>query len=145
LHHSSRREDANKLSGSRGSYCFDLDGNEDPADAPDEKNSQPSYSVDALAAGKIFPASQIPPDRTPRELDPICEVKSFVLHSGLLLIMRSHCCSPNLQVIPVVFDAMPQVRHISPNLIPELSDVVPRTICHITPSWRCEILPHSKN
>ncbi|KAJ7867890.1 hypothetical protein B0H14DRAFT_3861635 [Mycena olivaceomarginata] len=72
-----RREDANKLSGSRGSYCFDLDGNEDPADAPDEKNSQPSYSVDALAAGNWT---------------------RFV----------NHCCSPNLQVIPVVFDAMPQ-------------------------------------
>ncbi|KAJ7854420.1 hypothetical protein B0H14DRAFT_2756431 [Mycena olivaceomarginata] len=83
-----RREDANKLSGSRGSYCFDLDGNEDPADAPDEKNSQPSYSVDALAAGNWT---------------------RFV----------NHCCSPNLQVIPVVFDAMPQV--------------LPRTICHITP------------
>ncbi|KAJ7504612.1 hypothetical protein B0H11DRAFT_2221342 [Mycena galericulata] len=42
-----RREEANKLSGSRASYCFDLDVNEDPDEEPPEH----VYSVDAYACG----------------------------------------------------------------------------------------------
>ncbi|KAJ7923923.1 hypothetical protein B0H13DRAFT_1538388, partial [Mycena leptocephala] len=43
----SRREDAKELSGSRASYCFDLDINEDP----EEDHPQTAYSVDAFASG----------------------------------------------------------------------------------------------
>ncbi|KAJ7918074.1 hypothetical protein B0H13DRAFT_1607763, partial [Mycena leptocephala] len=44
---SSRREEANKLSGGRASYCFDIDINEDP----DEVLPEHAYSVDAYACG----------------------------------------------------------------------------------------------
>ncbi|KAJ6629377.1 hypothetical protein B0H10DRAFT_1776379, partial [Mycena sp. CBHHK59/15] len=43
----SRREEADKLSGSRASYCFDLDVNEDPGEEPPEN----AYSVDAFGCG----------------------------------------------------------------------------------------------
>ncbi|KAF7377991.1 SET-domain-containing protein [Mycena sanguinolenta] len=42
-----RREEADKLSGSRASYCFDLDVNE----APDEEPPENAYSVDAYGCG----------------------------------------------------------------------------------------------
>ncbi|KAJ7889647.1 hypothetical protein B0H13DRAFT_1887979 [Mycena leptocephala] len=45
-----RREDAKELSGSRASYCFDLDINEDP----EEDHPQTAYSVDAFASGGGF-------------------------------------------------------------------------------------------
>ncbi|KAJ7269106.1 SET domain-containing protein, partial [Mycena rebaudengoi] len=67
-----RREEADKLSGSRASYCFDLDVNEDP----DEETPENAYSVDAYG----------------------CNWTRFINHS----------CSPNLQIISVVYDAMPE-------------------------------------
>ncbi|KAJ7210293.1 hypothetical protein C8J57DRAFT_1608119 [Mycena rebaudengoi] len=42
-----RREEADKLSGTRASYCFDLDVNEDP----DEETPENAYSVDAYGCG----------------------------------------------------------------------------------------------
>ncbi|KAJ7460503.1 hypothetical protein B0H11DRAFT_2198970 [Mycena galericulata] len=42
-----RRDEANKLTGSRASYCFDLDVNEEP----DEDPPTNSYSVDAFGCG----------------------------------------------------------------------------------------------
>ncbi|KAJ7216924.1 hypothetical protein C8J57DRAFT_1482982 [Mycena rebaudengoi] len=68
-----RREEANKLSGSRASYCFDLDINEDP----DEETPEKAYSVDAYGCGNWT---------------------RFINHS----------CSPNLQIITVVYDTMPE-------------------------------------
>ncbi|KAJ7244548.1 SET domain-containing protein [Mycena rebaudengoi] len=68
-----RREEADKLSGSRASYCFDLDVNEDP----DEETPENAYSVDAYGCGNWT---------------------RFINHS----------CSPNLQIISVVYDAMPE-------------------------------------
>ncbi|KAJ7202056.1 SET domain-containing protein [Mycena pura] len=68
-----RREDADKLSGSRASYCFDLDVNE----APDEDPPENAYSVDAYACGNWT---------------------RFLNHS----------CSPNLQIISVVYDTKPE-------------------------------------
>ncbi|KAJ7143773.1 hypothetical protein C8R44DRAFT_758863 [Mycena epipterygia] len=67
-----RREEADKLSGSRASYCFDLDINEEPDEDPPEN----SYSVDAYGCGNWT---------------------RFINHS----------CSPNLQIISVVYDTMP--------------------------------------
>jgi 3',5'-cyclic AMP phosphodiesterase CpdA len=46
----SRREEADKLSGSRASYCFDLDVNEEPDEAPPEN----AYSVDAYGCGMPY-------------------------------------------------------------------------------------------
>ncbi|KAJ7239656.1 hypothetical protein C8J57DRAFT_1527999 [Mycena rebaudengoi] len=69
-----RREEADKLSGSRASYCFDLDVNE----GPDEETPENAYSVDAYGCGNWT---------------------RFINHS----------CSPNLQIISVVYDAMPEV------------------------------------
>ncbi|KAJ7252953.1 hypothetical protein C8J57DRAFT_1474092, partial [Mycena rebaudengoi] len=68
-----RREEADKLSGSRASYCFDLDVNEDP----DEETPENAYSVDAYGCGNWT---------------------RFINHS----------CSPNLQIITVVYDTMPE-------------------------------------
>ncbi|KAJ7827136.1 SET domain-containing protein [Mycena olivaceomarginata] len=68
-----RREEADKLSGSRASYCFDLDVNEEPDEAPPEN----AYSVDAYGCGNWT---------------------RFINHS----------CSPNLQIISVVYDTMPE-------------------------------------
>ncbi|KAJ6555200.1 hypothetical protein DFH09DRAFT_574809 [Mycena vulgaris] len=70
---SSRREEAKKLSGSRASYCFDLDINEEADEEPPEN----AYSVDAFGCGNWT---------------------RFINHS----------CSPNLQIISVVYDTMPQ-------------------------------------
>ncbi|KAJ7721111.1 SET domain-containing protein, partial [Mycena metata] len=67
-----RREEANKLDGSRASYCFDLDINE----GPDEEPPENMYSVDAYG----------------------CNWTRFINHS----------CSPNLQIISVVYDTAPQ-------------------------------------
>ncbi|KAJ6480150.1 SET domain-containing protein [Mycena sanguinolenta] len=68
-----RREDADKLSGSRASYCFDLDVNEEPGEEPPEN----AYSVDAYGCGNWT---------------------RFINHS----------CSPNLQIISVVYDTAPE-------------------------------------
>ncbi|KAJ7897872.1 SET domain-containing protein [Mycena olivaceomarginata] len=68
-----RRDEASRLSGSRASYCFDLDVNEDP----DEEPSENVYSVDAYACGNWT---------------------RFLNHS----------CSPNLQIISVVYETMPE-------------------------------------
>ncbi|KAJ7244382.1 hypothetical protein B0H12DRAFT_1129251 [Mycena haematopus] len=68
-----RREEADKLSGSRASYCFDLDVNEEPDEDPPEN----AYSVDAYGCGNWT---------------------RFINHS----------CSPNLQIISVVYDTMPE-------------------------------------
>ncbi|KAJ7620960.1 SET domain-containing protein [Roridomyces roridus] len=68
-----RREDADKLSGRRASYCFDLDVNE----APDEDPPENAYSVDAYGCGNWT---------------------RFINHS----------CVPNLKIISVVYDTMPQ-------------------------------------
>ncbi|KAJ7242684.1 SET domain-containing protein, partial [Mycena rebaudengoi] len=68
-----RREEADKLSGSRASYCFDLDVNEDP----DEETPENAYSVDAYGCGNWT---------------------RFINHS----------CSPNLQIITIVYDTMPE-------------------------------------
>lgn len=46
----SRREEADKLSGSRASYCFDLDVNEEPDEPPPEN----AYSVDAYGCGMPY-------------------------------------------------------------------------------------------
>ncbi|KAJ7240185.1 hypothetical protein C8J57DRAFT_1727142 [Mycena rebaudengoi] len=68
-----RREEADKLSGSRASYCFDLDINEHPH----EETPENAYSVDAYGCGNWT---------------------RFINHS----------CSPNLQIITVVYDTMPK-------------------------------------
>ncbi|KAJ6570741.1 hypothetical protein B0H10DRAFT_1752163, partial [Mycena sp. CBHHK59/15] len=70
---SSRREEADKLSGSRASYCFDIDINEDM----DEATPDPAYSVDAYGCGNWT---------------------RFLNHS----------CCPNLQIISVVYETMPE-------------------------------------
>ncbi|KAJ7261564.1 hypothetical protein C8J57DRAFT_467138 [Mycena rebaudengoi] len=63
-----RREEADKLSGSRASYCFDLDINEDP----DEETPENAYGC------------------------------------GNWTRFINHSCSPNLQIITVVYDTMPE-------------------------------------
>ncbi|KAJ7875422.1 hypothetical protein B0H13DRAFT_1723188 [Mycena leptocephala] len=68
-----RRDQANKLFGSRASYCFDLDANEDP----NEDLPEHAYSVDAYGCGNWT---------------------RFLNHS----------CSPNLQIISVVYETMPE-------------------------------------
>ncbi|KAJ6494069.1 SET domain-containing protein, partial [Mycena vitilis] len=68
-----RRDEADKLSGSRASYCFDLDVNEEP----DEEPSENAYSVDAYGCGNWT---------------------RFI----------NHCCNPNLQIISVVYETMPE-------------------------------------
>ncbi|KAJ7933663.1 hypothetical protein B0H13DRAFT_1855905 [Mycena leptocephala] len=45
-----RRQEASKLSGTRASFCFDLDINE----APDEDPPKNAYSVDASAFGASY-------------------------------------------------------------------------------------------
>ncbi|KAJ7111135.1 hypothetical protein C8R43DRAFT_904104 [Mycena crocata] len=67
---SSRREEADKLSGSRASYCFDLDVNEEPDEDPQK----------------------------------MCILK----FSGNWTRFINHSCRPNLQIISVVYDTMPE-------------------------------------
>ncbi|KAK7050334.1 SET-domain-containing protein [Favolaschia claudopus] len=76
-----RREEADKLSGTRASYCFDLDVNEEPDKEPPEN----AYSVDAYACGMhgVFP----------------------------------HSCDPNLKIISVVYDSMPEDNMPYPALV----------------------------
>ncbi|KAJ7474751.1 SET domain-containing protein [Mycena latifolia] len=61
-----RREEADKLSGSRASYCFDLDINEEPDKDPPAN----AYSVDALGCGmcSIY-LRRCPLLKTSRQLD----------------------------------------------------------------------------
>ncbi|KAJ7815247.1 SET domain-containing protein [Mycena olivaceomarginata] len=68
----SRRDEASRLSGSRASYCFDLDVNEDPDEEPSEM-----YTA-------ITPAI------------------------GNWTRFLNHSCSPNLQIISVVYETMPE-------------------------------------
>ncbi|KAJ7807961.1 hypothetical protein B0H14DRAFT_2871573 [Mycena olivaceomarginata] len=68
-----RREEADKLSGSRASYCFDIDINEEMDGATPEH----AYSVDAYSCGNWT---------------------RFLNHS----------CCPNLQIISVVYETMPE-------------------------------------
>ncbi|KAK6992858.1 SET-domain-containing protein [Favolaschia claudopus] len=77
-----RREEADKLSGTRASYCFDLDVNEEPDKEPPEN----AYSVDAYACGNWT---------------------RFLNHS----------CDPNLKIISVVYDSMPEDNMPYPALV----------------------------
>ncbi|KAJ6480148.1 hypothetical protein C8R45DRAFT_1004763 [Mycena sanguinolenta] len=84
-----RREEADKLSGSRASYCFDLDVNEEPDEEPPEN----AYSVDAYGCGNWT-----------RFIKYSCPHSHFI-H---LIFSSSHSCSPNLQIISVVYDTAPE-------------------------------------
>ncbi|KAJ7062066.1 hypothetical protein C8F01DRAFT_1136325 [Mycena amicta] len=46
-----KRQDADRLTGTRGCYCFDLDANEDLTNDTDDAESDNLYSVDASPAG----------------------------------------------------------------------------------------------
>ncbi|KAJ6543471.1 hypothetical protein B0H10DRAFT_2135171 [Mycena sp. CBHHK59/15] len=88
---SSRREEADKLSGSRASYCFDIDINEDM----DEATPDPAYSVDAYGCGKT-------------KLSIARRARSPIHFPGNWTRFLNHSCCPNLQIISVVYETMPE-------------------------------------
>ncbi|KAJ7866874.1 hypothetical protein B0H13DRAFT_1897859 [Mycena leptocephala] len=100
----SLRKDSRKLTGSRGSYCFDLDSNEGPEQGPPEA----AYSVDTFASGSERNSNN----------EKIGNWTPFINHS----------CSPNTRIISVTHDTttqdnMPYLAFVASGDIPAYTEI----------------------
>ena len=106
------------------SYTFDVDALEsnDP-DAAENPPDEYKYSVEAYSCGTYPDLTQLPPaDAIPyRKLDAVREVSSEVMvtvtdraHQLTIKCSPSHSCEPNVSVISVMWDSIPQVCLVDP-------------------------------